>query len=391
LRVLGVDPGTKTFDVVVLEEGAVKAEKSVETATIARDPGILISVVEALEADYIVAPSGYGVPVTRGDEVLDPRKFAVEILLLSTEEDIKRGVHMGELGIWVYDALAKVVEHLVKTYKSKVLFLPSVILLPTVPIYRKLNKIDMGTVDKLAAAFIAIYGYSQRESLDYSNVSIIVTELGFGYNATIAVNRGKIVDGIGGTYASIGTLTAGSLDLEVVVRAEHWDRWDVFHGGIFYYTNTFDINILAEAYEKNEEPLASVFKGFVEATAKDITRALIASPRAEAVVLTGRHSRVELIRKLLQEFIRDIEVLHAQLLRGAMISKEGAQGYAAIGEGIIGGFFKDLVEYMEIKKSCGTVADYLIHEKLRKFKERIQRTYKELVTKPKLCTEPLIP
>jgi predicted butyrate kinase (DUF1464 family) len=100
---------------------------------------------------------------------------------------------------------------------------------------------------------------------------------------------------------------------------------------------------------------------------------------------------VELIRKLLQEFLRDIEVLHAQLLRGAMISKEGAQGYAAIGEGIIGGFFKDLVEYMEIKKSCGTVADYLIHEKLRKFKERIQRTYKELVTKPKLCTEPLIP
>jgi predicted butyrate kinase (DUF1464 family) len=385
MRVLGVDPGTKTFDIVVIEDGVAKVEKSIDTATIAKNPDILISAVDKLETDYIVAPSGYGVPVTRGSEVLNPRRFAVELLLLSTEDDIRRGVEAGEIGIWVYDALSKAVEHLVKRYGIKVLFLPSIILLPTVPTYRKLNKIDMGTVDKLAATFIAIHSYSNREGIDYDNVNIVVAELGFGYNAVIAVSKGKIVDGIGGTYASIGTLTAGSLDLEVVVRVSHWDRWDVFHGGIFYYTNTFDMNALAKAFENNEEPQASIFKGFVEAVAKDIMRALVASPRAEVVMLTGRHSRIELVKKLLQELLRDIEFIYTQPLRGALISKEAAQGYAAIGKGISGGFFKDLVKHMEIEKACGTTADYLIHEKLKIFKERIQNTYKELVTHPKIC------
>jgi predicted butyrate kinase (DUF1464 family) len=386
LRVLGVDPGTKTFDVVVIEDGVVKAEKSIDTATIAKNPEVLIKAIEAFEADLIVAPSGYGVPLTRGDEVLDSRRFAIEILLLSTENDIRRGVEAGEVGIWVYDALAKVVEHLVKRFGSKVLFLPSVILLPTVPAYRKLNKVDMGTVDKLAATFTAIHGYSQREGIDYSSVNIVVAELGFGYNAVIAVSKGKIVDGIGGTCASIGTLTAGSLDLEVVVRVERWDRWDVFHGGLFYYVNMFDMSELAKAFEKGEEPLASAFKGFIEAVAKDIMRALVINPNAEVVMLTGRHSKIGLVKRLLQELLKDVEVLYVDPIKGAQISKEAAQGYAAIGEGVVGGVFKDLVEHMEIEKACGTVADYLVHEKLGKFKERIQSTYKALVTHPKLCT-----
>lgn len=387
LRVVGVDPGTKTFDVVVLEDGVVKAEKSIETVVVAKDPSTLISAVEAYEADLIVAPSGYGVPVTRGVEVLEPRRFAVEILLLSTEEDIRRGIEAGELGIWVYDALAKAVEHLVKKFSNNVLFLPSIVLLPTIPVYRKLNKIDMGTVDKLAATFMAIHSYSQREEMDYRKVNIIVAELGFGYNAVIAVDSGKVVDGIGGTCASIGTLTAGTLDLEAVVRVEHWDRWDVFHGGLFYYVNTFDMEVLAKAFERGEEPLASAFKGFVEAVAKDIMKALVATPHAEAIVLTGRHSKVGAVKRLLQELLKDINVLVAEPIKGAQLSKEAAQGYAAIGEGIAGGLFKDLVKHMEIERACGTVADYLVHEKLRGFKERILKTYTELVKNPKLCSE----
>ncbi len=386
MRVLGVDPGTKTFDVVAIENGVVKAEKSIDTTTIAKNPEVLISAIEACEADFIVAPSGYGVPVTRGDEVLDPRRFAIEVLLLSTEDDIRRGVEAGEVGIWVYDALAKVVDYLVKRFSDRVLFLPSVILLPTVPAYRKLNKVDMGTVDKLAATFVATHSYSQREGVDYSNVNIVVAELGFGYNAVVAVNKGKIVDGIGGTCASVGTLTAGSLDLEVVVRVERWDRWDVFHGGLFHYVNTFDMSDLAKAFERGEEPLASAFRGFIEAVAKDIMRALVTNPRAEAVMLTGRHSRLGLVKKLLQDLLKDVELLYVDPIKGAQMSKEAAQGYAAIGEGIVGGVFRDLVKHMEIEKACGTVADYLVHEKLRKFREWIQSTYKALVTHPKLCT-----
>jgi len=387
LRVLGVDPGTKTFDVVVIEEDVVKVEKSIETIEVAKNPTNLIEIIDMLNADYIVAPSGYGVPITRGDEVLDPRKFAIEILLLSTEEDIERGVEVGEPGIWVYDALAKTVEHLVKKYSSKVLFLPSVILLPTVPTYRKMNKIDMGTVDKLAATFTAIHSYAEKEGIEYGDVNIVVAELGFGYNAVISVENGKIVDGIGGTYASIGTLTAGALDLEVVVRVSRWDRWDVFHGGIFHYLKVYDMNLLAKAFEKGEEPYASFFRSFIESIVKDIMRALISTPKANAILLTGRHSKVGTVKKLLQEYIKDINIESALPLKGAVISKEAGQGYAAIGEGIVSdsSVFKNLVEHMRIRDACGTVADYLFHEKLIKFKERIHKTYTDLVKNPKTC------
>lgn len=224
MRVAGIDPGTKSFDIVVVEDDRVVFEKSIETIEIAKDPQILIDALRDLSVDYIVGPSGYGVPVTFGNEILDPRRFAVEILLLSTEEDIENGVKIGEIGIWVYDALAKVVTYLVNHYRDRVLFIPSVIQLQTVPWYRKINRIDMGTVDKLASAFLAIYNESIRESKSLNDINIIVAEIGFGYIGIIAVKEGRVVDGIGGTYASIGTLTAGAMDLEVVVGVKRWNR-----------------------------------------------------------------------------------------------------------------------------------------------------------------------
>ena len=385
MRVLGVDPGTKTFDIAVIEDGEVKAEKSIPTEEIAKDPNVLINAIESFDVDYVVGPSGYGVPPTMGSDVIDPRRFAVEVLLLSTEDDIKRGVAAGEIGIWVYDALAKTVEHIVRTLGNKTLFLPGIIHLPTVPWYRKINKVDLGTVDKLAASFVALYSYSQREGIDYDKVNAIVAELGFGYNAAIAISNGKIVDGIGGTVASIGTLTSGALDLEVVAHESSWERWDVFHGGIFYYGKVYDMQELVNGYQRSEEPYASLLLAFVEGVAKDIMRARISTPKADVVLLTGRHSKYDLVVKLLKEYLRDLDVEPAGLLKGAVISKEASQGYAAIGEGLMGGTFSDLVKYMQIDKACGTVADYVIHERASRFRERVLKSYLETVRKPILC------
>ncbi len=73
------------------------------------------------------------------------------------------------------------------------------------------------------------------------------------------------------------------------------------------------------------------------------------------------------------------------LLPSATISKEAAQGYAAIGEGIVGGYFSDLVKHMRILDACGTVADYIIHERAQEFKERVIKSYVETVKNYKLC------
>jgi predicted butyrate kinase (DUF1464 family) len=387
VRVLGIDPGTRSFDVVIIEDGVVVAEKSFTTSVIADKPELLLDYVESQSVDYVTAPSGYGVPVTRGDEVEFPRRFAVEVLLLSSEEDLERGVKSGERGVWVYKALARIVEKLTVKYESRVIFIPSVILLPTVPWYRKINRVDMGTADKLASTVLAVHGFSLSECVDYDSVDLILAELGYGYYAVVSVSRGKIVDGTGGTVASTGTLTAGALDLEVVAHGESWDRWDVFRGGIFHYTGVYDLELFAKAYERGEEPYASLFKHYAESLAKDAARALISSPRARVVVLSGRYSRIKLLRELLEEALRDVEVREAKVLQGARISKESAQGYALIGSGLAGGDFRELIEHVEIPRACGTVVDYLFHPKLLEFKRRVQRAYTESVISPKLCAE----
>ncbi|MCX8185345.1 MAG: DUF1464 family protein [Sulfolobales archaeon] len=385
MRVVGVDPGTKTFDAVVVEEGKVVLEESFETFEVARNPATLVEFLSRTQADYIVAPSGYGVPVTRGDEVVDPRRFAVEVLLLSTERDIETGRSEGEVGIWVYDALAKVVETLVREFRSRVLFLPGVVHLRTVPKYRKINKVDMGTVDKLASTFTAIYNYSQKYSVDYENVNLVVVELGYGYNAAIAVERGRVVDGVGGTYASTGTLTAGALDLEVVVNTGAWMRWDVFHGGLFNTLGVYELEKVVSGYVEYVEPYFSVFNLFIESVVKDIHRVLVSTPRADAVILSGRHARNSVVRRAISELIQDLNVIESTGLKGSLSSKEAAQGYAALGSGIAGGGFKDLVEHMEIKSACGTSVDYVVHPRASKFIERVRRAYLESVTTPKMC------
>lgn len=387
VRVVGVDPGTKTFDVIALEDNVVKVEQSFETQLIASNPQVLVDAIDALNPDYVVAPSGYGVPVTFGNDVLDARRFAVEVLLLSTEEDIDTGVKSGEVGIWVYDALAKAVSYLVGKYSEKVLFLPAIIHLPTVPRYRKINKVDMGTVDKMASAFLAVYETSEKYGHDPSRVNLVVVELGYGYTASVAVKNGVVVDGVGGTYASTGMLTPGAMDFEVVVGAKKWNRWDVFHGGVLYSAKLQELDEIIKRFEAGEEPYAGMFKAFVEGVVKDIGRMIVSTPKADAVVLTGRHSKNAKIVKHIGELLKDVEVVTLKGLKGASKAKEAAQGYAAIGEGIVGAWFKDLVEYMGLENACGASVDYVVHPRAREFVVRVRKAYMETVRKPKLCNE----
>jgi predicted butyrate kinase (DUF1464 family) len=65
VRVVGIDPGTRSMDVCGLENGRVYYEKVVETAAVARRPEVLIEAVEAASPfDLVAGPSGYGVEVT---------------------------------------------------------------------------------------------------------------------------------------------------------------------------------------------------------------------------------------------------------------------------------------------------------------------------------------
>ncbi|MCX8196110.1 MAG: DUF1464 family protein [Acidilobaceae archaeon] len=385
MRVVGIDPGTKSFDLVALEGGKVVWEESIETSRLVGSPELLLEAARRARPTHVIAPSGYGVPLTRGSEVRDVKRFALEVLLLSNEEQIRAGEEAGLAGVHVYRGLALVAEELVSRMGDRVLFLPAVIHLPTVPWYRKLNKMDMGTVDKLAAAFAATHFVAEREAADYSNVDLVTIELGYGYVGSIAVEGGKVVDGVGGSYASVGLVTAGALDLEVVGAAGSWARWDVWSGGLYELSPQKDMELIAKEASQGDRLAEALLNAYVEGAAKDAARALLSSPRSRLVVASGRFSKNAEIISRVRERLREVEVVPLSSLLPSNV-KEAAFGYAAMGEGALGGVFAELAGQMRIAEACGTAADYIVHPRALGVKKAVQKAYAESVARPRFCS-----
>ncbi len=378
VRALGIDPGTKSFDLALLDGEEVVWESSIPTEEVARNPESLLSAVESAgDIDLVVGPSGYGTPVVWGDEVLDPERFALEILLLTPRDALEAGVRAGDPGICVYEALAKAVKDLAGLGR-KVCFIPSVILLPTVPRHRKLGRLDMGTADKLAVAMLAIHDQARRLGLGYEDVSLILIEMGYGYNAVIGVEGGVVVDGLGGTLVPMGFLTAGPLDLELVVAGREWVRTDVFHGGVAEQCGTLDPGRALELVRGGVNACVDAFDAMMEWVER-VARGMLASVRRpKEVIVSGRLTRYEgVMNELVRRLSDVVPVRRLGMLKGARITKEAAQGYALIGEGLLGGVFRDLVRHARVAEASGTVMDYVTHPRLARAKDLLRRAYAE--------------
>jgi len=385
MRALGIDPGTRSFDLVVVEGDHVVWEDSIDTITVAERPEALVKAIEAAgRVDIIAGPSGYGVPVTFNQDIVDPYRFALEVLLLTREEDLKRGIESGELGIRVYEAITKVAVELWRR-GLPVCYIPSCILLPTIPPHRKVNKLDMGTADKMAATVLGIFDQAEKYNIDYREVGFILVELGFGYNAAVAVENGIIIDSIGGTLAQTGFLTMGSIDGEIAVMGREWVRSDVFHGGVVDICNASSMDDVLSKYEKGEEPCALAIDAMLEGIEKSVKSLTTSIEKPKEVLLSGRYSRYPKFRKLVQERLCKIAPIRTlRMLPGARIAKEAAQGYAIVGEGIAGGVFSDLIKHMRITDARGTVLNWVFHPRLKIAKEYLLRSYVESVKNPKL-------
>ena len=385
MKALGIDPGTRSFDLTVVDGEEVVWEDSIDTTAIAENPQSLIEAIEeANEVDIIVGPSGYGVPITFNRDIIDPRRFALEVLLLTRDEDLRSGVEKGELGIRVYEAIVKVVVDLWRR-NLPVCYIPSCILLPTIPAYRKINKLDMGTADKMAVAALGVFDQSSRESVDYAEVNFILVEMGFGYNAAIAIDGGRIVDAVGGTLFQTSFLSMGAVDGEIAVMGREWIRSDVFHGGVADICGTLSLDEAIDEYERFEEPYYSAMESMLEGLEKTVRSLTSSVKEPREILLSGRYARHERLRNLVSERLEKIApVRRLNNLPGAKISKEAAQGYAIIGEGIAGGVFSDLIKHMRIDEARGTVLNWVFHPRLKNAKEKLLKTYIETVREPKL-------
>lgn len=384
VRVLGIDPGTKSFDLVVVEDGRVVWEYSIETSRVAQEPASLMRAIrEAGRVDAVAGPSGYGVPVTFSHEVIDPWRFGVEVLLLSRPEDIEEGVRRRDPGIMVYKALAEAVVELCRDRETRTVFIPGVVHLPTLRPGAKYNRVDLGTADKLAVTLLAVYQYYGREP---GKANMMVLEMGYGYNALMAVEEGRITWGLGGTSLSTGMLTAGPLDLEVVVMGRSWGRSDVFHGGVMEACGTLEPEeavekakrgqgICKEAYESMMEGMASIIAGIHVRTG------------ISHLVLSGRLTRIkQLVDDLASRLPGSIRVDALEPLEGARETKHAAHGYALVVDGVLGGVAAPVANRMRIMDACGTVLDHVLHPRLAEARKRLREAYVSSVKSPRLCS-----
>ncbi|MBN1762806.1 MAG: DUF1464 family protein [Methanomicrobia archaeon] len=364
-RAAGVDPGTKSMDICAIEDGRVYYENPFENLVIANAPEkIIAGIREALPLDLIAGPSGYGVEPTRLDEIPESifEDWYYNYVLLTTKEEILKGIEDGIFGAILYKNMTDFSVWL-RHEQLLAMFIPSVIELPTVPYYRKLNKLDMGTADKLAVAVLGVHDQSRRFGIPYSDVSFILVEVGFGYNAVIGVDGGRVVDGIGGTnFPGIGFLTASAVDGELVQIVHNWERKDTFEGGVVSVTGEMDPDaFVSRKGVKNEIAFDAMMEGIEKAVAE--MTASVKKPRE--ILISGRWTKQnEIKRELIRRLLPYADVRSVGFLEGAEKTKETAQGYAMVADGLAGGTFKELIEWMQINKAKGTALEYVHHPKL---------------------------
>ena len=203
-RVAGVDPGTVSFDVCVLDAGEVVLEHCFATADVGGDPALLVDLLEAHGPfELVVGPAGYGLPLVPVEQVGE-RELALMMLVRADEPH-------GRIGV---GGMRSIVRALIAAGLPLV-FGPGAIHLPTIPAYRKWNRIDLGTADKVASAALCIAEQARRLDLPFDQTSFVMLELGGAFSAALAVDGGQIVDGLGGSSGPIGAQACGAMDAEV--------------------------------------------------------------------------------------------------------------------------------------------------------------------------------
>lgn len=375
IRVLGIDPGTRSFDLCGLEDGKVYYEEVLDTPELVKNPELLIQATEkAMPLDLIAGPSGYGVELTYlkdlSARILED--WYITYILLLKREDMEAALKRRDIGIMVYSAMTQTAKGM-KRRDWPVCYIPGAIHLPTVPAHRKINKLDIGTVDKMCICVLGVYDQAKRLNLPFFETSFILVEMGFGYNAILAVDGGKIVDGIGGTTGGIGFLTLGSVDAELVQLAERWEKADIFTGGGVSISGRPSPEELIKLVNVNENCKVA-WDAMVEGVIKGVASMMVSAPRPKEILLSGRLTRIkEISDELKHKLERFAPTREIGWLDGIKKVKESAQGYAMVADGLAGGKFADLVNWMEIKKAKGTALDYLYHPKGKSVKEKLER------------------
>src|SRR5262245_6250294 len=348
-RVIGVDPGTVSIDLCGLDDGALFLDRSLPTAEALAEPSVIVDLLEQAHRPHalelVAGPSGYGLPLTRASDL--------------TEDDL-RLAYLAAPGESGGIGGLRTLMRALKGSALPVVLTPGVIHLPSVPAQRKVNRVDMGTADKVCAVALAVHEEARRRGCAEQDVSLILLELGGAFTAAIAIEHGRIVDGLGGTSGPLGLQAAGALDGEVAFLAGSVSKTLLFGGGASAVAGLGDAP--AESMASPTTPRGRLaWDAYLESAVKATAALAAIAPSTSDVILSGRLAVVPGVREQVAARLAAARLaVSVHTLTGfAKVAKTAAQGAALIADGLAGGRAAPLVETLGIRAAHGTVLDHL--------------------------------
>ena len=325
LRAAGCDPGTSSLDHCILQDGQVSDQYRFSPQELRADPAAPVRwLTERGPFAVVAGPSGYGLPLVSARDCAER-----DLALMTLVRPDDRGRGQGVIGL---SALLKGL----CAADLPTVFLPGVIHLPTVPDHRKINRIDLGTPDKLCVAALALAIRPVE--------SACVMELGSAFTACVVVEGGRVVDGLGGTSGPCGWQGGGAWDGELAYLLSPLRKDDLFAGGA---AGAKDVGLGRLRFRE----------GLVKAVA-----GLRAVTPFMQIILSGRLLETEAApANEVAAALGDLcPVVRLDSLPGAWV-KHAAQGAAVIADGLAGGRYAPLVERLRLRDAAGTALDWLHH------------------------------
>ncbi|MFX0056706.1 MAG: DUF1464 family protein [Candidatus Hodarchaeota archaeon] len=345
-RVIGIDPGSLSWDFFGIEDDEIILDASIPSKELIKEPQKAISIIKSIEdIDLMVAPSGFGLPLKKVKDLTEKDIFYT--LLKFDKQEKSMLIGLGE------------VLRMIKAETIPGIIVPGVKHLPTIPRFRKINKIDMGTADKLCTAVTGIRDQMERFQINPDQTNFIMVEIGYGFTAVLAIENGQIIDGIGGSNI-MGFRACGSLDGELAYLIKNIKKRNIYKGGVAFIAGYEDlslreISLLAEKDEQTNMAL-NAYISDVKKAVYGISSSFSDKSTIEEVLLAGRGADLTYLREIIFKNLNGVAPV--KLMKSySHLSKHAAQGAAFIANGLLGGKFEPIISNLRIKEAAGSILD----------------------------------
>jgi predicted butyrate kinase (DUF1464 family) len=333
-----------SFEVCALNGGLPLLEESFSTAALGADPSPLVDALLAYAPfDLVLGPAGYGLPLVPAAQVGE-RELALMVLKRADDRETRAGIA----------GMRTIIRALIDA-GIPLIFGPGAIHLPTVPVHRKWNRVDLGTAEKVASAALGIADQAERLGVPYEETRFVMLELGGGFSAAVAVDGGQIVDGLGGSAGPIGARACGALDAEAAyLIGGALSKRTVFSGGALDPRGELDLVAPGALDRLRADPSAhDGWAALEEGAAKAVLALTAAVPVPHEVLVSGRLAATPGLLDALAERLVVAPV------RPALAAKTASRGAALLADGLAGGSYAPLVDRLRLREASGGALDHL--------------------------------